>query len=92
MQVSFFASLRQIVGGREFDVSLPADATVRDLADELLRRWPELREHLFTDEGALSRRAAIYVDGRNVRWLPDAEATRLSENQRVALIPPAAGG
>ena len=92
MQVSFFASLRQIVGGRDFDVSLPADATVHDLADELARRWPALRQHLFTDEGALSRRAAIYVDGRNVRWLPAAEATQLSENQRIALIPPAAGG
>jgi len=92
MRVSFFASLREIVGGRDLDVSLPAGASVRELAEELVRRWPELREHLFTDEGALSRRAAIYVDGRNVRWLPDAEATRLSEDQCVAVIPPAAGG
>jgi len=92
MQVSFFAAMRQIVGGRDFEVPLPAGATVRDLAEELARRWPALREHLFTDEGALSQRAALYVDGRNVRWLPDAEATRLSENQCVALIPPAAGG
>ncbi len=92
MQVSFFAALRQIVGGRDFDVSLPVDATVRDLAEELARRWPALREHLFTDEGTLSRCAALYVDGRNVRWLPDADATQLSENQIVALIPPAAGG
>ncbi len=92
MQVSFFASMRQIVGDRDFDVSLPVGATVRDLAEELVRRWPALREHLFTDEGALFRRAAIYVDGRNVRWLPAAEATQLSENQSIALIPPAAGG
>ena len=92
MRVSFFAALRSIVGGRDFDVSMPADATVSDLAEELARRWPALREHLFTDEGALSQRAALYVDGRNVRWLPDAEATRLSENQSVTLIPPAAGG
>jgi molybdopterin synthase sulfur carrier subunit len=92
MRVSFFASLREIVEGRDIDVSLPEGATVRDLAEELARRWPELREHLFTNEGALSRRAAIYVDGRNVQWLPDAEATRLSENQCVAVIPPAAGG
>jgi MoaD family protein len=92
MRVSFFAAMRQIVGGRDFEVSLPAGATVRDLAEELVRRWPELREHLFTDEGTLSRRVAIYVDGRNVRWLPEAEATRLSEDRCVALIPPAAGG
>jgi molybdopterin synthase sulfur carrier subunit len=92
MRVSFFASLREIVEGRDIDVSLPEGATVRDLAEELARRWPELREHLFTDEGALSRRAAIYVDGRSVRWLPEAEATQLSEDQCIALIPPAAGG
>jgi MoaD family protein len=84
--------MRQIVGGRDFDVSLPVGATVRDLAEELVRRWPALREHLFTDEGTLSRSAALYVDGRNVRWLPEGEATRLSEDQSVALIPPAAGG
>ncbi|MBW2543771.1 MAG: MoaD family protein [Deltaproteobacteria bacterium] len=90
--MSFFASLREIVGARDFELSLPADATVRDLAEELVRRWPELREQLFTDEGALSRRAAIYLDGRNVRWLPDADATRLSSVERVAVIPPAAGG
>ena len=65
MRVSFFAALRSIVGGRDFDVSMPAGTTVRSLAEELVRRWPALREHLFTDEGALSRRAAIYVDGRN---------------------------
>ena len=92
MQVSFFATLRPIVGGRDFDVPLPAGATVRDLAEELARRWPELREYLFTDEGGLSRRVAIYVDGRNAHWLPDADATVLEEGQSVALIPPAAGG
>jgi molybdopterin synthase sulfur carrier subunit len=89
--VSFFATLRPIVGGRDFDVSLRAGATVRDLAEELARRWPELREHLFTDGGALSRRVAIYVDGRIVVD-PDADATALSEDQRVALIPPMEGG
>jgi MoaD family protein len=92
VQVSFFATLRPIVGGRNFDVPLPAGATVRDLAEELARRWPELREYLFTDEGGLSRRVAIYVDGRNVRWLPDADATVLAEAQSIALIPPVAGG
>jgi molybdopterin synthase sulfur carrier subunit len=74
------------------EITPPEGVTVRDFAEELVRRWPELREHLFTDEGALSRRAAIYVDGRNVRWLPDAEETRLLEGECVAVIPPAAGG
>jgi len=92
MRVSFFASLREIVGGRDVEVALPEGVSVRDLAEELARRWPGLREYLFTEEGALSRRAAIYVDGRDVRWLPDADATQLSKDQCIAVIPPAAGG
>jgi MoaD family protein len=92
VQVSFFATLRDIVGGRAFDVELPEGATVRELAEELARRWPGLREHLFTEDGALSRRVGLYVDGRNVRWLPDGDATVLAEHQSVAVIPPAAGG
>jgi len=92
MRVRFYANLRQIVGGRDADVALPAGATVRDLAEELARRWPGLREYLFTDEGTRSRRVTIYVDGRDVRWLPDADATVLSEGDRIVLIPPVAGG
>ena len=92
MQVRFFATLREVVGGRAFEVELREGATVRELAEELARRWPGLREHLFTEQGALSRRVGIYVDGRNVRWLPDGDATVLSARQSVALIPPAAGG
>ena len=92
MQVSFFATLREIVGGKTFDVALPEGATVRDLAEQLSERWPELREELFTEEGALSRRVGVYVDGRNVRWLPDGDATVLTEGQSIAVIPPAAGG
>jgi molybdopterin synthase sulfur carrier subunit len=92
MRVNFFASVREIVGGRASDISLPEGACVKDLAEELARRWPDLREQLFTDAGALSRRVGIYVDGRNIRWLPDGEATVLSADCDVALIPPAAGG
>jgi molybdopterin synthase sulfur carrier subunit len=92
VQVKFFAALREIVGGKTFDVPLREGAMVKDLAEELARRWPELREFLFTDAGALSRRVSIYVDGRDTRWLPDGEATLLSEDRDVALVPPAAGG
>jgi hypothetical protein len=48
------------------------------------------RERLFTNEGALARRAAIYVDGRNVRWLADADLTEclLSGTAKTLLLFP----
>jgi len=92
VRVSFHATLRPLVGSREAEVALPAGATVRQLAQELVRRWPALGEHLLTPEGSLSRRVAILVDGRSVRWLPEREDTVLSGEEAVHLFPPVAGG
>lgn len=92
MQVSFYATLRPIVGARSVELALPAGATVRDLLDEIARRWPPLAAEIFTDAGELSRRVNVYVDGRSVRWLPDGVATPLGAAERVDVFPPVAGG
>ena len=91
MQVSFHATLRPIVGGRSVEVSLGEGAVVQDLVDHLADRWPGLREHLFDEDGSLSRRVNIFVDGRNVRWL-DGLSSPLSRGQKVDVFPPVAGG
>ena len=92
MRVSFYATLRPLVGGRSVELPLAGGATVRELAHELVRRWPALGEHLLTDEGALSRRVNLFVEGRNVRWLPEGDATILSSTASVDVFPPVAGG
>ncbi len=92
MRVSFYATLRPIVGGAQVEVSLPEGADVRGLIAVLIERWPALREHMVEDDGSLSRRVAVYVDGRNVRWLPDREGTELTPAHTVAIFPPVAGG
>ncbi len=91
MKVSFFATLRPIVGERSIDLPLPADATVRGLVAELARRWPALGEHLFDERGDLSRRVNLFVGGRNVRWLEGLD-TPLAPDQVVDVFPPVAGG
>lgn len=91
MKVSFYATLEPIVGERHVEVSLPEGASVGALVDSLAQRWPGLAEHLFDEDGALSRRVNIFVDGRNVRWLEGLE-TQLEPEQSVDIFPPVAGG
>jgi MoaD family protein len=94
MQVSFHATLRPIVGGKTVDVPFePGESggRVRDLMRAMVERWPELREHVYDENGGLSRRVAIYIDGRNARWL-DGEDTLLAADQKIAIFPPVAGG
>ncbi len=94
MQVNFYATLRPIVGGKTADVPFePAEAggLVRDLMIAIVSRWPDLREHIYDETGGLSRQVAIYVDGRNVRWL-QGEDTVLKAHQKISIFPPVAGG
>lgn len=91
MKVSFYATLRPIVGARSIEIELPEAASIQDLVNALAGRWPDLTEHLFDEEGALSRRVNIMLDGRNIRWL-DGLATRVRSEQSVEIFPPVAGG
>ena len=92
MQVGFYATLRPIVGARRVEVPLPDRATVQDLLDELLRRWPALEEPLLDEDGSLSRHVNVFVDGRGTRWLPEGTATSLDGVERVDVFPAVAGG
>jgi molybdopterin synthase sulfur carrier subunit len=91
MRVSFYATLEPIVGQRKVEVRLPDGSRVGDLVDALVERWPGLREHLLDDEGQLSRRVNIFVEGRNARWLQGLE-TPLEPDQTIDVFPPVAGG
>ena len=92
MRVCLYATFRPIVGARRVELDLPDGTTVLELAGELAGRWPELREHLLTDAGDLSRRVNVFVDGRNVRWLEKGAHTRLPADAEVDFFPPVAGG
>ena len=91
MRVSFYATLRPIVGDRSVELPLAEGAPVRELVDALASRWPELSEQLFDEEGGLSRRVNVFVEGRDIRWLDGVE-TPLHPGQKVDIFPPVAGG
>ena len=88
----FYAGLRPVVGQNTVEVSLPEGTTVRQLLDELLRRWPALRPYLLTDEGELSRQVNIVIDGRSIRYLAAGLATPLRSGQEIGFFPALAGG
>ncbi len=92
VRVRFYATFRPIVGGKHADVVVAEEASVGDLLDAILERWPELREHLVHPDGSLSKRANLFVDGRAVRFLPDGLETPLDPGQEIDCFPAVAGG
>jgi sulfur-carrier protein len=64
--------------------------TVRDLLDELMDRFPALRQQL-VEEDELAPFVNVYVEGEDVRTLDGLE-TAVQPGSTVILLPAMAGG
>ena len=66
-------------------------ATVSELLDNLLLRYPTLKSHLFDANGDLRRHFNIFVNGVHLRELNGMQ-TPLKGEDKVILMASAAGG
>ena len=81
-------TLRAEVGGAR---ELPAHgATVGDVIDDLVERFPALRAQLFQN-GGLGSFVNVYLGGEDVRMLEGLE-TPVGDGATVILLPAMAGG
>jgi molybdopterin converting factor small subunit len=80
--------LRAEVGGaRELEAS---GATVGEVIDDLVERYPALRAQLF-ENGSIGSYVNVYLGGEDVRTL-DGLDTPVQESSTVILLPAMAGG
>jgi molybdopterin synthase sulfur carrier subunit len=91
MQVKVYATLRPIIGGAVAPVETAPGQTVRELVDEMVARWPDLRPEMVDEQGKLLQRIQIFVNGRSVAF-GDGLATVIPVNANIAIFPPVGGG
>ncbi|CUT05201.1 molybdopterin synthase subunit MoaD [Candidatus Kryptobacter tengchongensis] len=65
--------------------------TIKELLDNMVSKYPQLKRHLFSEDGRLRSFINIYVNDEDIRYL-DAEDTKVGENDIVSIIPAIAGG
>ena len=65
--------------------------TIADLIDQLEKRYPGMKQQLMTEQGDLHRFVNVYVNDEDARYLEKLD-TKVSEGDRVALLPSVAGG
>ncbi len=65
--------------------------TIADLIDQLDNRYPGMKQQLMTDQGDLHRFVNVYVNDEDARYLEKLD-TKVSEGDKVALLPSVAGG
>jgi sulfur-carrier protein len=65
--------------------------TVRELLDDLMGRFPGLKHQLVDDE-EIAPFVNVYVEGEDVRTLPEGFDAPVREGATVILLPAMAGG
>jgi MoaD family protein len=81
--------LRQYVG-KQASVEVPG-TTVAEAMNALIAQHPELKRHLYTDDGKLRAFVNVYVNDEDIRYL-QKEATALQDGDNISIVPSIAGG
>lgn len=92
MKVNFYATLRQITGGKTVEVARADGATIRHILDEVTTRFPPLRAELFNERGDLHNFVHVFVNGRDIRYMPTLFDTPIKESDEIDLFPAVGGG
>jgi adenylyltransferase/sulfurtransferase len=82
--------LRVYVGGKSsVDIEAP---TVGEAMTALTQSHPELRHHLFTEDGKLRAFVNLYLNDEDVRYLPARNSTAVTATDTLSISPSIAGG
>jgi len=79
VRTEFYSRLKEIVDASVIELSLPQNATVNDLFEQLKRRYPELRDF---DKSVLFGIGVEFVDRNH----------ELKNGDTVSIMPPVQGG
>ncbi len=91
MKVKLYASLRPLVGGQtSVELETGPGDTIQDMLDELMEKWPALRDELL-ENGDISSRIHVFLNGREVRYMDGLDMV-IPENADLRIFPPVGGG
>jgi len=92
MIVNYYATLRQVVGVRQVEFSLPQGATLHQLIEEMIKRYPGLKREMLDRNGNLQSHIHIYVNGRDSTLLDGSVDSILAPGDTISIFPPVGGG
>jgi molybdopterin converting factor small subunit len=88
-QIQIPSPLRQY-SGKQASVDIPGK-TVGEALAVLIVQHPDLKRHLFTEEGKLRAFVNVYVNDEDMRYL-QKEATAVKDSDTISIVPSIAGG
>jgi len=65
--------------------------TVGEALSDLVAQHPDLRKHLFSEDGKLRSFVNVYLNEEDIRYL-GKDATPVQETDTISIVPSVAGG
>src|ERR1035437_1129795 len=88
-QIQIPSPLRQY-SGKQASIHVPGK-TVGEALAGLVAQHPDLKRHLYTEDGKLRTFVNVYVNDEDMRYL-EKEATVLKDGDTISIVPSIAGG
>jgi adenylyltransferase/sulfurtransferase len=76
--------------GKQSTVEVTAK-TVGEALNNLVTQYPDLRKHLFAEDGKLRSFVNVYLNDEDIRYLAK-DATPAKETDTITIVPSVAGG
>ena len=95
VDVRFYGFTRDVVGGSRVELEMPAQSTLRELFNQLVKNLGEgLRERLFTSSGDLETNVKVFLGDTQAMTLEEAISDHqgASAEVKVFVLSAAAGG
>lgn len=90
IELRFFANFRAVIGQKIIEWEYDAEEVpVRRVLQELVEEYPDLE--FFTDTGELRDFLSILRNGRDIELI-DGLDTPLTDEDKLSIFPPVAGG
>jgi molybdopterin synthase sulfur carrier subunit len=92
MKVSFYATLRDVVGQKTIEVDIAEKATIRQLVDIIVERYPLLRKKLLNEDDNLWGHVHVFINGRDAPFLEEKMQTVIKPDDSISIFPAVGGG
>lgn len=89
MKIHIPTPLRQYADKKD-TVDVPAH-TVGEALSGLVSKHPDLKRHLYNDDGKLRAFVNVYLNDEDIRYL-QKEATPVKDADNISIVPSIAGG
>jgi len=92
MKVNFYATLRDIAGGKTVEIPIDHGVTAREVLDAIVTKFPSMKKELLQENGRMYGHVHFFVNGRDIQFTEDDFETRIMPDDVINVFPAVGGG